>query len=255
VNRETGVHGAQWGGQYEGYFGSRKKAQQLIEAIEQCADATTPTVIVDLGGGTGFLLDELIQRQRIPSTARLINMDLSERQLEQVRHPRIMTLQNSFMEFLRQDVATGDDTLMLFTRSTLHYAGVLGQLPTLRHIREQLLPGECFIQQTLAIDEPEDALLVDELIERMHSSKWITPFNALIRNCRRVGFDVIQWTDAPVLNITDTEFSARYHVPVQEMQQIRDILQKAYAERTVWSVNEHGFVMHLPYKIVACRVC
>lgn len=253
VARETAVHGRRWAAQYGGYFNDPTVAAPFLDVIEDGLRAKAPDVLVDLGGGTGFVLAELMRRRKLPPGVRLYDMDLSDRQLESLPDPRIRPLKSSFLEFQRAAVAAGTERLMLITRSTLHYAGLAGQKPLLRHLRGQLRPGELFIHQTACNARPEDALLVDELLERLHSDKWLPPLDSLVRLCEEAGFRVARVADAPDLAMDEATLADRYGIAPGEMADIRARLGEAYADSPRWKAAREGFVVLLGYKILVCE--
>jgi SAM-dependent methyltransferase len=253
VARETAVHGRRWAGQYSGYFSDPAVAAPFLDIIEESLREKSPDVLVDLGGGTGFILRELIRRGKIPDGLKLYDMDLSRPQLESLADARIRPLQSSFLEFQRAAVAVGPERLMLITRSTLHYAGIMGQKPVLRHIRDQLKPGEIFIHQTGCSASPEEALLVDELLERMHSDKWMPPLDSLVKLCEDAGFRVTRVADVPDLALDEPTLADRYGIKPEEMADIRVKLQDAYKDSPRWRITPEGFVILQAYKIMVCE--
>ncbi len=62
VRKELGVHGQRWASIFDGYFSDPEAARPLVDAVERAIDASRPTVAADLGGGTGFVLAELLRR-------------------------------------------------------------------------------------------------------------------------------------------------------------------------------------------------
>ncbi|HRT06650.1 MAG TPA: hypothetical protein P5204_13225, partial [Kiritimatiellia bacterium] len=56
---EQAVHGSSWGRVHGGYFSDTEVARPLVAAVRDVARETRPDRIVDLGGGTGFLLAQL----------------------------------------------------------------------------------------------------------------------------------------------------------------------------------------------------
>lgn len=253
VKRETAVHGERWAAQYGGYFSDPAVAAPFLEIIEEYARAKQPDVLVDLGGGTGFILTELIKRAKIPADLSLFDLDLSDRQLESLPNSRIRSLKNSILEFRRASVANEKRRLMLITRSTLHYAGIMGQAPTLRHIREQMKPGEIFINQTGCSSTPEEALLTDELLERMRSDKWMAPLGSLVELCEKAGFRVKRKAKAPDLWLDEPTLSDRYGINADEMTRIREKLMEGYKDSPHLRMTPKGFVIIQEYRILACE--
>ncbi|MBN2250974.1 MAG: hypothetical protein JW724_02730, partial [Candidatus Altiarchaeota archaeon] len=62
VRREMKIHGTRWESFHHRYFSDPEVAEPLTEAILSAVDAARPDVIADLGGGTGFLLKELLRQ-------------------------------------------------------------------------------------------------------------------------------------------------------------------------------------------------
>ncbi len=252
VAREFRVHGAEWARQNQGYFSDPAIAGPFLEMVEAAAQHHQPDVIVDLGGGTGFILQNLIRRGRLAPTVRLVNLDLSAAQLAQIHEPRIRALKGSFLELARSAVAGEAERLMLITRSTLHYAGLAGQRPVLAHIRAQLRPGECFIQQTACESDPEAALRVDEMLERMHSDKWLPPLKVLLSLMEQTGFRINRMADAPPIVMSERMLGERYQIAPEEMARIREALQARYADLPGLQLGPDGFLLRMPYKIMEC---
>ena len=89
VGKEANIHGKEWNALHDGYFSDPAVAAPLIEKVRDAIPISKPEVIVDLGGGTGFLLRELI-RNNIAAGIQLVNLDVSPKQLEVVsdkQHP------------------------------------------------------------------------------------------------------------------------------------------------------------------------
>jgi len=60
ISREIGVHGQQWNAMHEGYFSNSIIVRPLIATISKYLSGSNTDVLVDLGGGTEFILLELI---------------------------------------------------------------------------------------------------------------------------------------------------------------------------------------------------
>ncbi len=80
VERETHVHGNLWGKLYDGFFSDKRMAGDYVAAIMRVAQSCKPSAIADLGGGTGFILEQLVEAG-ISKDIRLVNMDESDSQL------------------------------------------------------------------------------------------------------------------------------------------------------------------------------
>ena len=77
LGAEQVVHGASWGRVHGGYFSDPAVARPLVAAAREVWAAAQPEVIVDLGGGTGFLLSQL-REAGVGGDAALVNLDCSE---------------------------------------------------------------------------------------------------------------------------------------------------------------------------------
>ena len=56
---EQAVHGSSWGRMHGGYFSDPEVARPLVEAVRAVWREARPDRIVDLGGGTGYLLGQV----------------------------------------------------------------------------------------------------------------------------------------------------------------------------------------------------
>lgn len=253
VQKELMVHGSRWQSVFGGYFSDPEIATPFLNQIEAALLSAPPQIIVDLGGGTGFVLEQLVSRNLVANTVRLINLDISEAQQQGVEDARIERMVSSMVEFERGDLTEDDKGILLITRSTLHYAGIFGLKPILNHIRQQMLPGEFFVHQTACHDNPEEALLFSELIERMHSNKWMPPLSTLHGMCLEAGFEIETSVHGPVLPIPSEQLASRYGVSDEEMEKIHQILKREYPDTDLIKEEENGFVVFTPYRILRCR--
>ncbi len=140
VKREEHVHGKLWGKVAAGYFSDPQMARDYVAAIMRVANSVKPSAIVDLGGGTGFILEQLVAAG-IAEDVKLVVVDESESQLAMCKKPRITPLKGGFQSFNRADIMDETGRMMLISRSVLQYAGIFGQKPWLNHARGQMKPG------------------------------------------------------------------------------------------------------------------
>ncbi len=153
IDREIGIHGGRWESLHGGYFSDPVIAGIMVEEVIDVIDKAKPSVLADLGGGTGCLLSRLRDGELSPDL-RLVNLDLSPRQLSRAEKPGISTIQASLSGFSRDLVASRGDRLLCIMRSALHYAGKVGLLPALRHIRAQMAGGNIsFIRRPVSPPE------------------------------------------------------------------------------------------------------
>ena len=120
----------------------------MISALKDAIAISSPAVVADLGAGTGFILSELLMHGQYPGV-RLINVDLSERQLEKGEDSRILSLHVSIDEITRELLDTGNRPLLFVMRSVLHYFGHNGPRPLLAYLRSQMKTGEFFVHQSI----------------------------------------------------------------------------------------------------------
>ena len=253
VQKEQLVHGSRWQSVFGGYFSDPEIATPFLNQIEAALLAAPPQIIVDLGGGTGFILEQLLSRDLLASAIRLINLDISEKQQHGVEDARIEKMVASMVEFERSDITGKEERILFITRSTLHYGGIFGLKPILNHIRQQMRPGEYFVHQTGCHDNPEGALLFSELIERMHSNKWMPPLSTLHRICLEAGFEIETSVHGPVLPIPSNQLASRYAISNAEMENIHQILKREYPDTDLIQEEENGFIVFAQYRILRCR--
>ena len=140
VKREAHVHGALWAKQAAGYFSDPNMAKDYVAAIMRVASNDKPSAIADLGGGTGFILEQLIEAG-FSENIKLVNIDESDAQLALCKDPRITPIKGAFESFRRVDIVSETGRMMVISRSVLQYGGIFKQKPWLDHVRGQMKPG------------------------------------------------------------------------------------------------------------------
>lgn len=252
IKREEGVHGERWHAVHEGYFSDPAVAAPLVETTRQLALKSTPQVIVDLGGGTGFLLSR-IREAGVDPAPTFVNLDNSSVQLDAAVHPGITPVRGSVDVFLRQDLGRPDDRFLYLMRSVLHYFGKEGLRPVLRHLRKQVKPGEYFVHQTAAFIRPEDAACLNQLYRMMRSPKWFPTTNELDNSLRAEGWDVLEAHPALPLRLKDDELRQRYRLDQADIGKIRDRLSCCpMVSEDVFRQSASGFSVLLHYQIYVC---
>jgi hypothetical protein len=253
VKREAHVHGKQWGKIAGGYFADKRIAEKYVAAIMRVAGRLKPSVIVDLGGGTGFILEQLVEAG-IGEDVRLINMDESESQLAMCRHPRITPLKCDLQSFSRVDLVDEAGRLMLICRSVLQYTGILGQKPSLAHLRAQMKTGEWFIHQSGCSDDVEAALALDVLFEMMGVDKWVPHKEAFVRLMVQAGFEITEDFPLPAVDMISEEMAFRYGVSPETLSKIEADLRRTCANRPdMFRTTPGGFVFSFPYRVFVCK--
>jgi SAM-dependent methyltransferase len=252
VSRELGVHGPSWARIFDGYFSDAAVGRPLLEAVEKAIEISRPSVAADLGGGTGFLLAELLRRGLW--SVRPVVVDISEKQLAACTDGRIAKLQASLDKVERRQLLAGGERLLLMSRSTLHYFGSAGLDPLLKHLRDQLLPGESFVHQSACFARQRDAYLMNHLYERMDTGKWFFTKNELAARLEKAGFAVRAAARAPSLEMSSADLGERYDLGPERMAAIgREIEELFGNDLEVFAREKDEFTATLCYCIFTCE--
>jgi len=252
VSRELGVHGSRWAGIFDGYFSDAAVARPLLDAVERAVEASRPDVLADLGGGTGFLLAELLRRGL--RSIRPVVVDLSEKRLAACTDGRIAKLQASLDEVGRRQLLAGGERLLLMSRSTLHYFGLSGIDPLLKHLRDQLLPGEFFVHQSACFARQRDADLMNHLYERMDTGKWFFTKDELLARLEKAGFAVRAAALAPSLEMSSADLGERYDLGPERMAAIGRKIEESFAnDLEIFAREKNEFRATLCYCIFTCE--
>ena len=252
VLREESSHGEKWNKIHDGYFSSPEVAVPFVAKIAETLQVNNPDIITDLGGGTGFILDQL--SERCNSNIKLVNLELSEEQLAANQDSHITSLNRSIATFNRADLGNADSNILFISRSTLHYAGENGLKPLLAHIRSQMKIGEFFIHQTACFADKKSADTMNLLYKLIGTDKWYPTVETLCNTFDKTGFELIHSSDAPTLNLTSDDLSNRYNVKQSEIPEILNKLQEeTKTVNRVFTPTQDGFTAYLPYTIFICR--
>lgn len=252
VSKESGIYGKQWNAMHGGYFSDPAIADPFIGFIQKAIDVSNPGVIVDLGGGTGFVLHELIKRCSDPGI-RLVNLDVSQKQLNVTHNSRILSVRRSIAEFRRSDIGTGNKRLLFIMRSALHYFGKEGLMPLLRHLRSQMKTGEFFVHQTACFNSAAGARCLNMLYDCMGTGKWYPTSKQLCRFLEKAGWSIMSVDPAPALPLTSDDLCRRYRLDKHRLAEIRNELAKSHGEKNaILKLTPKGFCAYLHYQIVTC---
>ena len=253
IKRESHVHGKLWAKVGAGYFSDKHMAKDYVAAIMRVARRYNPSAIVDLGGGTGFISEQLIEAG-LAENIKLVILDESESQLAMCRNPRITPMKGAFQSFRRADIVDETGSMMLICRSVLQYAGIFGQKPWLNHARSQMNPGEWFVHQSGCSEDIEGALELDVLFELMGVDKWVPHKEALARLLVQAGFEVTDDYFMPPLEMSSEELVVRYGVPSETLVQIGAGLRRTCANRPdLFRITPSGFIFNFPYRVFVCK--
>lgn len=252
IGKEVGIHGDRWASFHRGYFSNPEISQRLIDEVGKAVNRSRPTVLIDMGGGTGFLLSQLLKRKIAPGIA-LINLDLSSRQLLESFSDRIANFCVSITNFKRDLVASDSDRVLFMMRSVLHYFGEIGLPEILSHLREQMKAGEYFIHQTACFDSPRSAECLNRIYDRMGTAKWYPTVAELISHIETAGWKVTGVSEAPPLCLNSFELKERYRLSEETVKQIcREITENVGEIEGIYRNIPQGFIAHLPYNIFRC---
>ena len=253
IKLEEGIHGERWRTLHDGYFSDPEVASSFLDIIEDFIGISHPDVIADLGGGTGFILHELLRRQYL-SRIRLVNVDVSPKQLCICNDKQISLIQASAYRFTRQQLQVENGKLMLIARSLLHYFDKFGIGHLLKHIRHQLKEGEFFIHQSACFQRSEDAECMNSIYHLMGTDKWygtIYEMEVLLKDER---WEICSTGPAPKIHLSSQDLSERYGLDPQEIELVQNEVESLYGQKPdVFIRNDAGFDAWLHYCIFVCK--
>ncbi len=252
INREESVHGEQWGELHGGYFSDPVIALPFVEKVKELLMGESADVVVDLGGGTGFLLSQLAGKGLCEGLA-MVNLDGSDVQLASAREAGITCFRALVTDFRRGDVGPKDKRFLFMMRSVLHYFGEAGLLPALLHLHSQAREGEIFVHQTASFEDKRDAACLNALYRHMHSDKWYPTVSELKSSMTKAGWHVADVSPAPPLLLTSDDLARRYALQMDDVMRTRNVMVKEFGEQTkVFGVLPNGFWAKLHYRIYTC---
>jgi len=247
------VHGQPWGHLHGGYFSDPGVARPLVETILKAAQESRPDIIIDLGGGTGFLLSQL-RKSGMGAKTGLVDLDSSEAQLSEAGRLGIACARGTVDGFCRREVVPAGQKALFAMRSVLHYSGEAGLTPLLRHIRAQALTGEYWVHQTACFVREEEADGLNALYRKMRTDKWYPALADLRERLAETGWQVESVLPAPALHLDSDELGLRYGLDSAEIRRIGAEMAKEFgAENVIFQLRPGGFRAALHYHIFICR--
>ncbi len=250
--QDAAIHGSHWDSVHGGYFSDLAVAAPLLEKIEAEAARTRAAVVVDLGGGTGFLLSQLATRGNCAG-ARFINLDSSAEQLAATRERAVQSIRTSVDRFSRAEAVPQDVRVVWIMRSVLHYFGEPGLPPVLAHLRRQAKNGESFVHQTACFEQACAAECLNLLYRWMHTGKWYPTTAQLRRMLGEAGWRVDDLSAAPALPLTAHDLSARYGIAEETVTEICAGLERKLGLMPgVLEVRPNRACAYLHYRIAVC---
>jgi SAM-dependent methyltransferase len=252
IKNEEGIHGTHWNEVHGGYFSDPLAAAPLVRKIKDPAGKSGAEVIVDLGGGTGFLLSQVLAAGVGPQIS-LVNLDDSATQLEAAMKAGVSCIRGSVDSFLRRQVGPQEKCFMFIMRSVLHYFGEHGLRPVLRHLRDQAKPGEYFIHQTASFLRQQDADCLNELYRMMRTKKWYPTVDFLSKCLRAEGWRILEALPVLPLHLTSNDLMQRYHINQKDVLHIGNRLSlNSLVSDEVFKKTDGGFRALLHYWIYVC---
>ncbi|MFH1150225.1 MAG: class I SAM-dependent methyltransferase [Actinomycetota bacterium] len=250
---ERKLYGKTWDTIHGGYFADRGVAAPLVEAVLDAASAARPDVLADLGGGTGFLLDEVSRGLDSSPVPRLVCVDPAKDQLDSC--PEHMSTLECSMEDLERGMLVGpDDTLMVCMRSVLHYLGEEMLKPDLGRFRSVLRNGEHLVHQTICFWSEREQAVANLLYDRMETGKWYPTVGFLIEALEEEGFRLVDVRPAAPIPLESAELEERYGIDHEAMLGIGMALERQCAGRPseVYHRSRNGFTAYLEYMVMTC---
>lgn len=253
VSKESCIYGRRWNSIHDGYFSDSKVAFPLVEAVRRAANKYRPEVVADFGGGTGFVLKELLKHKEF-SNVRLVNVDSSCLQLSECSDNRIVFLEGSVDKVDRSQLVANGKGLLIVARSLLHYFGDSGLMPFLGHVRSQLKKGEVFVHQSACFENAEDAECLNHVYGRMGTQKWYTSVDNLKAALNESGFSVVNVCPAAKIRLDSSDLAERYQLDVKKKQLIQKELEQCYSQKPeVFTSSNGSFTVWLHYYIFTCK--
>ncbi|MGD9780949.1 MAG: methyltransferase domain-containing protein [Kiritimatiellia bacterium] len=250
---EQAVHGSPWGQMHGGYFSDPAVAQPLVDAVRDVWRRMRPDRIVDLGGGTGFLLSRL-RVAGFGADAVLVNLDGSVPQLSEAEKAGFACIRGSVDAFRRSEAAPPGQPTLWVMRSVLHYAGEGGLDAVLRHLRAQAEPGEGWVHQTACFEREEDADCLNALYRKMRTGKWYPTVADLRARMAAAGWRTETVRPAPPLHLESGDLGIRYGLNKEDLAAIRSEMETEFGGRSsTFQTTSAGFHADLHYRIFVCR--
>jgi hypothetical protein len=252
IKREKGVHGRQWNAVHRGYFSDPVVAAPLVQKILELAATSRPDLIIDLGGGSGFVLSKLLAAG-VERGVSLVNLDDSDIQLDAAGETGLSCVRGSVDSFSRRDVGTEEGRFLFTMRSVLHYFGEDGLRPVLRHVRAQAKQGEFFVHQTASFLRQQDANCMNEIYHMMRTQKWYPTVDFLCTCLRAEQWRVLEILPALPLPLTSGDLMQRYHLDQTDILTINARLSRnPLRSEDVFKKTDDGFCAFLHYWIYVC---
>lgn len=251
--QDTDVYGRAWREVYGGYFIKTDVLRAMVDPVIGIVQQVHPDMIVDLGGGTGLLLEALIADPRLPAEMKLTNVDMSSEQLAACSNERIVNIHARIDELPSEPFATSAGRRLWMMRAVLHYFGREGFVPVLERLRSYQQQGEYFIHQTVSSDSARHMECMNQLFAP--TEKWFPTEQEMITAAEQSGWQVERVLPAPTLPIWRKAIARRYEIADQVMDKIARSLREHYGsvEGMIKFTEGLDFKIDLPFLIYVCR--
>jgi len=252
TDNEKKLYGETWNTVYGGYFADPDVARPLVGAVLGAVDESDPSVIADLGGGTGFVLREIGRAVGPARNPRLVCVDSASEQLGDCPG-QILTVECPLERVERAMLAGRGESLLMCIRSVLHYFGEAGLGTVLAGLRAVVSPGEYLVHQSICFEDPEEQATANLLYEKMFTGKWYPTVGGLIEELEASGLRVVETRRAASLPLESEELVERYGVERDRMEEIgRELERQRPGSSRVFVPREDGFTVLLDYSVMTC---
>lgn len=209
IARESRIHGRKWDNLHDGYFSDPVVAAPFIDEVLKRIEKQPPEIMVDFGGGTGFI-SSLLSCTDVGSNILYVDIDHSARQLDEACKRNVCVMNRKIHEVKRLDITPEERSLFFLMRSVLHYFGQEGLSYILEHVRRQSRVGEYFIHQSASFEKRHEAHCLNLLYRLMKTDKWYPDRELMCRELEVSGWRVISVLPAPTLLLRSEDLMVRY---------------------------------------------
>lgn len=253
TENEQKLYGKTWDTVHDGYFADPAIASPLVEAILDAVTVAKPTVLADLGGGTGFILEEVGRSADHGQAPALLCVDTAREQLDCCPEP-ISALECSAEDVERGMLVEPGGALMVCMRSVLHYFGEEMMKPGLGHFRSVLERGEYLVHQTVCFWSEREQAVANLLYDRMDTGKWYPTVGFLKDALREEGFELVDIRPAAPIPLKSIELEDRYAIDHETMLAIGHDMERKCggALSEVYHGSRDGFTAYLEYLVMTC---
>ncbi|HNX91061.1 MAG TPA: methyltransferase domain-containing protein [Candidatus Omnitrophota bacterium] len=249
---EARFYGKKWDIIHGGYFSDPAKSKYFVGMITAACKKEKPDAVVDLGSGSGFILNE-ISKRRLGCAPRFIGVDSSEKQLEVCKSRGMGCINASAEKFKRSMAVKKNEKLMLIMRSVLHYMKAKDQPKFFEHLRGQMKKGERFIHQTACFEGRNEVAAMNRCYKLMRTTKtYFTPQD-LKKMMAKAGFRTIRCKKTCSVRVESEDLAMRYGLDSDDIKKIIDKVSAMPGGKDIIKrVGDGSFIMNFKYYIFEC---